>query len=55
MRNCRHFPLSLQFLFHSLSDLHNRTHLNRTVDNFEFLRIAKKYGGDKYVKSYTLR
>ena len=29
MRNCHHFPLSLQFLYHSLSDLHNRTHLNR--------------------------
>ena len=22
-------------------------------DNFKFLRIAKKYDGDKYVKSYT--
>ena len=31
MRNCHHFPLSLQFLYYSLSDLHNRTHLNRTV------------------------
>ena len=31
MRNCHHFPLSLQFLHHSLSDLHNRTHLSRTV------------------------
>ena len=31
MRNCRHFPLSLQFLYYSLSDLPNRTHLNRTV------------------------
>ena len=31
MHNCHHFPLSLQFLYHSLSDLHNRTHLSRTV------------------------
>ena len=23
------------------------------LDNFKFLRIVKKYGGDKYVKSYT--
>ena len=26
-----------------------------SLDNFKFLRIVKKYGGDKYVKSYTLR
>ena len=24
-----------------------------SLDNFKFLRIVKKYGGDKYVKSYT--
>ena len=23
------------------------------LDNFKFLRIVKKYDGDKYVKSYT--
>ena len=23
------------------------------MDNFKFHRIVKKYGGDKYVKSYT--
>ena len=23
------------------------------LDNFKFLRVVKKYGGDKYVKSYT--
>ena len=23
------------------------------LDNFKFLRIVKKYGGDRYVKSYT--
>ena len=23
------------------------------LDNFKFLRIVKKYEGDKYIKSYT--